>query len=173
MQEADAFQIGPLRQNLDGSHYNGIRSLNAHNFTGAYSYVELVLGPAAATKADAMFTMGRDVNNYYRIYVEQGVFICQSRIAGTKRNLFTAAFNSTSHRYWRIRHDQSTGRVVFETASNNAGVPGTWTIRYSEPWDSVAVPLAGVLFELKAGTWQVETIAPGSVVFDNFRAARP
>ena len=44
----------------------------AHNFTGAYSYVELVQGPASSTKADAMFTIGRDANNYYRIYVEQG-----------------------------------------------------------------------------------------------------
>ena len=120
-----------------------------------------------------MFTIGRDAHNYYRIYVEQGVFICQARIAGTKRNLFTATYNLAAHRYWRIRHEHSTGRVVFETASNNAGVPGTWTVLVSEPWNSSAVPLAGVLFELKAGTWQVETVAPGSVVFDNFRAARP
>lgn len=173
MVEADAFRIGPLKSNTDGSHYNGIRSAAAHNFTGAYSYVELIAGPATSTKADAMFTIGRDANNYYRIYVEQGVFICQSRIAGTKRNLFTAAFNSTTHRFWRIRHDQSTGRVVFETASSSGGVPGTWTTHISEPWNNSAVPLTGVLFELKAGTWQVETTAPGSVTFDNFRAARP
>ena len=173
MQEADAFQIGPLKLNVDGSHYNGIRSASAHNFTGAYGYVELVQGPTSSTKADAMFTIGRDAHNYYRIYVEQGVLICQERIAGTKRNLFTAVFNSTTHRYWRIRHDQSTGRAVFETAVNNGGVPGSWTILQSEPWDNAAVPLAGVVFELKAGTWQVETIAPGPVVFDNFRVARP
>jgi hypothetical protein len=30
-----------------------------------------------------------------------------------------------------------------------------------------------VIFELKAGTWQPESVAPGTVVFDNFRAARP
>ena len=173
MVEADAFRIGPLKQNIDGSHYNGIRSAAVHNFTGAYSYVELVVGPAPSTKADAMFTIGRDASNYYRIYVEQGVLICQSRIAGTKRNLFTVAYNSTAHRYWRIRHEPSTGRVVFETASNNAGVPGSWSIHFSEPWNNAAVPVTGVLFELKAGTWQVETIAPGSAVFDNFRAARP
>jgi hypothetical protein len=49
---------------VSGSHYNGLRSTNAFNFTGAYSYVELVQGPAAATKADAMFTIGIDANNY-------------------------------------------------------------------------------------------------------------
>jgi hypothetical protein len=29
------------------------------------------------------------------------------------------------------------------------------------------------MFELKAGTWKIETNNPGTVVFDNFRAAHP
>jgi hypothetical protein len=135
--------------------------------------VELVQAPASATKADAMFTIGRDANNYYRIYVEEGILICQSRIGGTKRNLFTSAYDSAVYRYWRIRHDQATGNVVFETANDNAGLPGTWTVRYSERWDTASVPLSGVIFEIKAGTWQVESAAPGTVVFDNFKLARP
>ena len=162
-------QIGALFSGQDGSHYNGLRSAAAYNFSGAYSSVELVQGPAATTKADAMFTVGQDPGNYYRIYVEQGVFICQARIGGTKRTVFTAAYDSSAHRWWRIRHDQSTGRVVFETATDNA----TWVVRYSEPWDVGAVPLSSVIFELKGGTWQPESVAPGTVVFDNFRAVRP
>lgn len=166
------FEIGALFVNASGSHYNGIRSASAFDFNGAYSYVELVQGPAAATKADAMFTIGRDAHNYYRVYVEEGIFICQARIGGTKRNLFTAVYNSALHRYWRIRHDQPAGNVVFETAADNPGLAGSWTIRYSERWDGAAVPLNSVLFEIKGGTWQVETIAPGTVVFDNFKAGR-
>jgi hypothetical protein len=169
---AQRFQIGPLFAGQSGSHYNGIRSTNTHNFTGAYGYVELVQPPSAATKADAMFTVGIDAHNYYRIYVEEGILICQSRLAGTKNNLFTSAYNSIAHRYWRIRHDAITGNVIFETAPDNGGVPGTWTIRYSEPWNSAAVPLT-VRFELKAGTWQPEPSSPGIVIFDNFRAVRP
>jgi phosphatidylserine/phosphatidylglycerophosphate/cardiolipin synthase-like enzyme len=162
-------QIGALFSGQDGSHYNGLRSAAAYNFSGAYSYVELVQAPAATTKADAMFTVGLDPGNYYRVYLEQGVFICQSRIGGTKRNLFTAAYDSSAHRWWRIRHDPSTGRVVFETATDNV----SWVVRYSEPWDVGAVPLSSVIFELKGGTWQPESVAPGTVVFDNFRAAHP
>lgn len=167
------FQIGPLFAGQSGSHYNGIRSTNTHNFTGAYSYVELVQAPSASTKGDAMFTAGIDPHNYYRIYVEGGIFICQARIGGTKRNLFTAAYNPTTHRYWRIRHDSISGNVIFETASDNGGLPGTWTMRFSERWDTAAVPVTAVRFELKAGTWQPEPVAPGLVIFDNFRAARP
>jgi len=57
-------QIGPLKQNTTGSHYNGLRSASTYNFTGAYCYVELVTPPAGNTLADAMFTLGTDVNDY-------------------------------------------------------------------------------------------------------------
>jgi hypothetical protein len=35
------------------------------------------------------------------------------------------------------------------------------------------VPLTTIVFEIKAGTWQPEAGAPGTVIFDNFRAAHP
>jgi len=47
------------------------------------------------------------------------------------------------------------------------------TLRASEQWNTAAVPLGALLFELKGGTWQPEASAPGVVIFDNFRAARP
>jgi len=170
---AQELRIGSLFQGLPGSHYNGIRSSNTYDFTGAYSYVELVQAAASSTKADAMLTIGKDVHNYYRIYVEEGTLICQTRIAGSKRNLFTSAYSPVAHRYWRIRHHQATGNVVFETAADDSGVPGSWILRYSEQWDAASVPLATVMFEIKAGTWQAEPVAPGIVIFDNFRVARP
>jgi len=172
-QETTIFSIGPLKQNVDGSHYNGIRTSNGFDFRNAYSYVELVQGPSTSTKADAMFTVGRDAQNYYRVYVEEGSFICQARIGGTKRNLFTTAYNAVAHRYWRIRHELATGNVVFETAPDDGGLPGPWTFWYSEQWDNVSVPLASVMFEIKGGTWQPESSPPGTVVFDNFKVARP
>ena len=98
------------------------------------------------------------------------MLICQAKIAGAKRNLFAAAYNSTTHRFWRIRHERATGNVVFETASD---LTSGWVVRYSERWDTGSVPLSSVLFEVKAGTWQVETAAPGTAIFDNFKAAVP
>ena len=62
---------------------------------------------------------------------------------------------------------------VFETAPNNAGAPGAWTQLYAESWNTAAVPLSSVLFELKGGTWRIEGSNPGSAVFDNFKAAKP
>ena len=166
-------EIGPLLQNTSGSHYAGVRSVNAFNFSNAYCYVEVVQVASSSTDADAMLTVGIDANSYYRIYVEGGSIVFQKRINGAKVTLLTATYSVTSHRYWRIRHQSSSGNVVFETAPDNGGSPGTWTVRFSEQWNTSAIPLGSILFELKGGTWQPEGNAPGKVIFDDFRAARP
>ena len=173
VRETQQLEIGPLKQNVDGSHYNGIKSANAYNFSGAYAQVQIVQAPNATTAADAFFTIGLDVNNCYRVYVEGGTLFFQTKFGGVKAQPFTTPFDPVNHAFWRFRHDALTGNIVFETAPANAGVPGTWTQRYVAVWNTSAVPLSSVLFELKAGTWRVETVSPGTTFFDNFKAARP
>jgi phosphoesterase family protein/IPT/TIG domain-containing protein/phospholipase D-like protein len=171
--ETQTFAVGPLQQNLDGSHYNGIRSTGTYDFTGAYAYVQLVQAPNALTAADAFYTLGLNVDNCYRMYVESGNLILQKKIGGAKTTLMTVTFNAANHAFWRIRHDAISGQVVFETAPSNAGTPGTWSQAYAESWNTSAVPLSTVTFELKGGTWRVEGNNPGTVIFDNFKAAKP
>jgi acid phosphatase len=173
VQETTELQIGPMKQNLDGSHYNGIRSASSFNMTGAYVQVQLVQAPNSATLADAFFTIGADVNNCYRVYVEGGTLFLQTKFGGAKQQPFTTTFDPVNHAFWRISHDTDTGNFVFETAPNNGGAPGTWTQRFAGVWNTSAVPLTNVLFELKAGTWRTETTAGGTVSFDNFKAAKP
>ena len=165
-------EIGPLLQNVSGSSYRGISTVNSYSFTGGYSYVELVQAAASNTGGDAMFTIGSDVNNYYRLYVSGGNLIGQKRISGTKTTLFTTTYSSTNHRFLRIRHDASTGNVTLDTATGSSGVPGTWAQQHSETWNSNVVTTA-MYFEVKAGTSQIEANAPGTVIFDNFHAAIP
>ena len=169
--ETNSLAIGPLKQNTDGSHYNGIRSATAFDFTNGYSYVRLVQGPNPLTAADAFFTLGLNVDNCYRMYVESGNLIVQKKIGGSKSTMLTVTFNSTSHAFWRMRHDEVSGQIVFEVAPDNGGAPGAWTMLFSEAWNT-NVPLNAVMFELKAGTWRTEGANPGTVVFDNFKAAR-
>ena len=164
------FEIGPLFTNASGSHYRGIRSVNTYNFTGGYSYVELVQAPSAATAADAMFTVGPDVNNFYRIYVSAGNLYGQRKIGGTKTTLFTIPYDAVNHKFLRIRYNA--GGVTLDTAPSSGGAPGTWVQRYSEIWSS-SVTLTTIIFEVKGGTSVAETNTPGKVIFDNFRAAVP
>ena len=63
--------------------------------------------------------------------------------------------------------------VVFEVAPASGSTPGTWTQLFAQSWNTAAVPLSSVMFELKGGTWKIETNNPGTVIFDNFRAAHP
>ena len=171
--ETTSLAIGPLKQNTDGSHYNGIRSQASFDFTNGYSYVQIVQGPNPLTAGDAFFTIGLNVDNCYRMYLESGNLILQKKIGGGKTTLLTVTFNATNHAFWRIRHDSISGQVVFETAPSNAGTPGAWTVLYSETWNTSSVPLSAVMFELKAGTWRIEGANPGTVIFDNFKAAKP
>lgn len=173
LSETQAFAIGPLKQNTDGSHYNGIRSIAAFDFTGGYAYVQLVQSANPLTSGDAFYTLGRDVDNCYRMYVSAGVLTLQKKIGGGKTTMLTVTYNATNHAFWRIRHDAISGQVVFETAPANAGAPGAWTQLYAEPWNTSAVPLTSVLVELKGGTWRSEVSNPGTVIFDNFKAAKP
>jgi hypothetical protein len=97
----------------------------------------------------------------------------QSKIGGAKQTLLTVAFNSVNHAFWRIRHDAGTGQIVFEVAPANGSAPGAWVQLSSTTWNTSAVPLGSVSFEIKGGTWRPEANNPGTVVFDNFKAARP
>lgn len=171
--ETTNLAIGPLRQDVNGSHYNGIRSVKAYDFTGGYAYVQLVQGPNASTTADVFYTIGLNGENCYRMYLEAGNLIVQKKIGGAKSTLLTVPFNSANHAFWRIRHDTISGQVVFESAPSNAGTPGTWTQIYAESWNTSAVPLKSVMFELKAGTWRIEERDPGTVILNNFKAAKP
>src|ERR1043165_7025301 len=81
-------EIGPLLQNVSGSSYRGMRTVNTYDFTGAYAYVELVQAPATNTTADAMFTLGNSVTAYYRIMEEAGTLKGVRNIGGTKTTLF-------------------------------------------------------------------------------------
>jgi hypothetical protein len=162
-------EIGPLLQNVSGSSYRGMRTVNTYNFSDSYAYVELVQAPASNTQGEAMFTVGSSVTAYYRIWVEAGTLFGTRNVGGTKTTLFSTTYNSTNHRFLRITNT-STGAVTLDTAPGSGGVPGTWTQQYSEIWSS-SIPTTGIYFEVKGGTFQTEANAPGKVIYDNFQAA--
>ncbi len=104
--------------------------------------MQLVQGPSASTAADAFFTIGLNVDNCYRMYVESGNLIMQSKIGGAKQTLLTVAYNATNHAFWRVRHDAVTGQIVFEAAPANGNVPGTWVQLFAQAWNTSSIPLS-------------------------------
>lgn len=177
-------EVGPLFQNTTGFHFNGIVSQNAFNFTGAYNYIQVTSPPAAGTTSELRFSVAganSPTNNLYRFILVGPTLKIQRVIGGTAANLVAPfAYNSTTMKFLRVRHDSTNGNVVFETAPQSAGdgnLPGAWTLRYQEPWanwnGTSGVQLTNVRFEVRAGTSVAETNAPGTITFDNFKAAKP
>ena len=171
---AKRLRIGPLLQNVNGFSYRGLRTVNTYIFDNAYAYVELVQAPAFNTNADAMFSVGSDFNNCYRIYESAGnlIGLRSTEIArgAVETILFSIPYDTTNHRFLRIRNDA--GNLHMDTAPGTGGVPGTWTQQYSETWNSL-ISTSAIIFELKAGTSQVEANSPDRVSFDNFVAGTP
>jgi hypothetical protein len=124
--------------------------------------MQLVQGPSASTAADAFYTIGLNVDNCYRMYVESGNLIVQSKIGGVKGTVLTIAYNATSHAFWRIRHDAGRDRCL------RGGAGKRWRARHLGVTDLDCVEhfcdsLASVNFELKGGTWRTEVNNPGTV----------
>lgn len=162
-------EIGPIPNQADGSTYNGIRT-NPAAFTNGYTYVRVA--QAASSTAYTMFTVGAGQNDFYRIFVNAGSLVCEKKIGGVKTALNSRTYDSAAHAFLRIEHNSSTGKVVFMAAPNNGGTPGQWTVLSNlETWDTTAVPLSSIMFELKAGVSNADASA-GTAIFDDFHAAR-
>jgi len=118
-----------------------------------------------------MFTIGPDVDNFYRLYVSGGTLVGERKVSGTKTTLFSISYNAQNHRFLRIRHDSATNNMIMETAPSNGSGPGTWVQQYAQALSS-GIQLATVIFEVKGGTSVAEASAPGKVIFDNFSAIK-
>jgi endonuclease/exonuclease/phosphatase family metal-dependent hydrolase len=167
------FRVGALIGGVSGSHYNGISSKKFDLSNNGAMSVQLVQLPNTATTAYAMFAAGSDSNNYYRWYESGNSLVAEKRIAGTKTTLVDLPYDAVAHQFLRIRRENNSATgtvdVVFETAPNNGGTPGAYTVRYRETW-STTVGATSMKCELKAGT-SVAEVAPGSATFDNVHVA--
>ena len=166
-------QIGPLKESVTGAHYNGISSAGYNVSIGGCASVQMVQGVNPATGAYAMFAVVRDTSNLYRWYQSGDALVAEKKVGGVKTTLVNLQYSAEAHQFLRIRKvtNVATGteEVLFETAANNAGVPGAYTERYRSTWEA-AVSATSLKVELKAGTSAAET-APGSVFFDNVLVA--
>ena len=115
-------------------------------------------------------------SNLYRFIILGSNVKLQRVLGGTAINLIAPfAYNATSMKFLRIRHDPVSGNVVFETAPAGAGdpsQPGSWSIRYQEPWSN-GITLNSVKFEVRIGTATADPVSSGTLAVDNFRLARP
>jgi endonuclease/exonuclease/phosphatase family metal-dependent hydrolase len=165
-------QIGDLKETT-GSHYYGLSTAGYNLAANGCASVQLAQAANLSTAAYSMFALVKDTKNLYRWYQAGNDLVIEKKVGDVKTTLATLQYAVATHQYLRIRRaaNAATGTqdVVFETAADNAGVPGTWTERFRNTWDS-AISTTALKVELKAGTSSAE-VAPGSVHWDNVRVA--
>ncbi len=112
-----------------------------------------------------------DGQHYYRTYLEGGFLRFERKTQGTGKEGIGAvlAFDPATHAFWRIRHGTATDEFVFETAPRVGASPGAWV---EHARSSRAFAITAVRVELKAGTWQSESTAPGVAEFGQVKVVR-
>jgi len=111
-----------------------------------------------------MLTVLADGQNHYPIWTDAYTISFEKKIAGGKTELRSRPYDPVNHAFWRIRHDVGSDTIVFETAPTLNGGAGAWTAQASTPRQTA---VTGMHVELKGGTYQNETTAPGAVTFDH------
>ena len=166
-------RIGDLKESTSGAHYYGISTVGFNLATNGCASVQLAQSPSLATTAYSMFAVVKDTNNLYRWYQSGDALVVEKKVAGVKTTLANLQYTPATHQFLRIRKvaNAATGTqdVVFETASDNGGVPGAFTEHFRETWDG-RVAATSLKVELKAGT-SVPEVGAGSVYWDNVRVA--
>jgi endonuclease/exonuclease/phosphatase family metal-dependent hydrolase len=166
-------RIGDLKSGVTGSHYYGLSTAGFNLSSSGCASVQLVQPADLSTTAYSMFALVKDTKNLYRWYQAGNDLVIEKKVGDVKTTLATLQYSPADHQYLRIRKvaNAATGTqdVVFETATDNGGAPGTWTERHRNTWDS-AISTTALKVELKAGTSSAQA-APGSVYWDNVRVA--
>ena len=161
---SNQLQIAP-RASFASAAYNGYTSDNTYNLTDRYAQVEVVQALNNNLGADQRFVLYLDSSNYIHIGLAQGGGVLQVtmrvRTAGVNSET-TVAYNTTNHRFFRLRQSSSASELYFETALAGAGA---WTIQRTVTTPSFAITALKV--GIVAGTF-ASIASPGTAIFDNF-----
>jgi hypothetical protein len=100
----------------------------------------------------------KNATNYFLTNVGATNLLFRSMVNGANDQLIIP-YNPGSHRFWRVRHVQTTNTVVFETSGNGTG----WTTQKTV---NVGFSLTGLKFQLHAGAYGNGNASPGAAKYD-------
>ncbi len=102
-----------------------------------------------------------DSQNYYLISAGATSILFRSMVGGVN-DQSVLTYDPNLYRHWRVRHDQSSNAVSFETSADG----DAWTTRKTA---TAAFSLTAVKFYLMAGAWGTGNGNPGAAKYDNFQ----
>lgn len=141
--------------NSHGAFY----SVNSYDLTNDKVHIEVIQTPTSSANNTSLFglytTAGTFVEPYWILYA--GSLSAKVNLASSSSTLASFTHNSTTHRWWRIRH--STGYLHWETSSDGL----TWTNHASFAHASAVDNIATYV-----STTANNSLHPGALYFDNF-----
>lgn len=147
-----------LPSSATSSDYGEIDSVNTYDLTGSSLHIETIATPSSSTAANAVLYIYADSSNWFRWVLESGTLYAQRRNAGVKATVASVTFNSTTHKWWRIR--EASGVVYYDTSSDGL----SWTNQGTYTHGMTITAMKAIV---NGSCYQNET-NPGSFVFDNF-----
>jgi len=140
--------------------YKGMNSAVRGSLVGSSVHVEVPHVLTGLTSGSTMLQVGPDDQHTITLYVGGTTFAAEYQIEGVFTTVATTAYNSTTHRWWRIR--ESGGTVYYEYSANG----GTWSAL-----TSTAAPftLTTIRVSLFIGT-DAANGSTDTAIFDNLNA---
>jgi uncharacterized protein (TIGR03437 family) len=157
LEQNQRLELKPISNTSVWSH-NGYVSTSAYDLKGARATIQVLQAPTGGTSY-AIFAVGIDSNNWYRINTTAGQIYFTDKVGGVK-NSSSLPYDAAQHKYWRIRHEAISDMIIFETSADGVN----WVTQRSV---SRQLSLSALRVELDAGTYE-PTSTPGTAIFDNF-----
>lgn len=143
------------------SGWRGIYSNTNYNLTGNSCQIQLINAGNQSLASFEVFAiqLNLDSNNRLKWIIGNNNIYDQRTIAGTTSNISTVAYNSTNHKYFRIR--ESGGTVYWDHSADGV----TWTNHAS-----IANPFAVTSMQIEIATGNFNAEATGTTAsLDNVR----
>ena len=153
-----------IASTLGGGYYGVDSNVNSTvlSLTGSYVSDQLVdAGNQSLTSWGAYpVTMIKSSDSTYQLYwaVETNKIRAYKKIAGTATNLAEATYNSSVHKWFRIR--ESSGTIYWDYSTD--GISWTNFTSIANPFDITSMTIG-----INVGTWNTEA-STTSATFDNF-----
>ena len=144
--------------------YNGITSVPLIDMTNAQATVELPQYAPGYGHESHFQLVDPDAGHYVRFDVGGYGLSLQDSVTGYAGRTVIASYTVAQYRYWRLRHDPATDRLLWESSADNS----SWTTLRSI---ARTFAITSMQVRLLAGHSAGVDSPPGTTVFDNLKVA--
>lgn len=166
LEQNNRLEIQPL-DSTAGNNYYGFKSVDLYNLNLSAAFVEVTqLHQAALANTQFRLQSGNTDGDYLLGFEVENTTIYFQYRDDTSWNQTNTTYNSTNHRWWRVRHDYEGSNIEWQTSPDGL----IWTTQRTvaeSTITSAGIDIEAMRIHLAAGTWG-SVSSPSATYFDNF-----